>query len=716
MSDEAEETNIDTDPQKILSAISNEVRSEILKLLSRKNPLSFTEIMEERGLDPSQDAGRFGYHLRELRKANLIKGGPEVGYTLTRVGDKVVEFLWTLIDLRRDENYIPVRTSGYTIEHFDKKKIVDSLITEASVPEDLANEIAAETEERLLKANIKYLTAPLIREAVNYILIEKGHENYRHSLTRLGLPPYDIFKNLTRKKDMIENFNPEMIHKLAGDAVMEQYLLLNVLDHDVADGYLSGDFYIPNANYFTLRTNSIHHDIRWFLKDGLKYPKRDNYLTIHKPKNLMQALNLILNLLTLSQNFVSGTQVVDFFNIFLLPYIHGMNDDDIEADIFNFLTNTANTYAARGGQLISCCLECDLEIPEFLGNEGAIGPERGLSGFYGDYVDDLFRFNSILLDILLAGNRNGYPLLNPSQIFKLNMTILTRKEFNPLIYKILKVIEKWGTLNFINTTPSWQNNLVSYTNSLERIENRWKKDFKTNFRAVGNLDWIILNLPRIALESDQIFGKFEKKLNDRLDQCLEALKEKNNEIKKHISIYNNLPFFNYQVNNQNYFDINNSTQSLSYMGIYEAANIFLGVESKFDEKIDFIEQILQYISTYINKKDEEIKQNLNIKQTLAGKWSKTLVKLDTLKFGKDKIYLLQKNDRKYLETNFYNPNIPFLQEIEREAKLQKLLRGGHRVIVPISDEKEEDLRGVLNQILQKDIGFFKFSKFALISK
>ncbi|TFF89209.1 MAG: hypothetical protein EU549_01375 [Promethearchaeota archaeon] len=697
-------------PNKILNAVSNEVRVEILKLLSHKNPLSFTEIMEERGLLPEKDAGRFGYHLRELKKTHLIKGGPESGYQLTYIGEKVVEFLWTLIDLRREEDYIPVRTSGYTIEHFDKSKIIDSLIREANVPKNLADKIAKETEERLMKANIKYLTAPLIREAVNFILIENGYEIYRHNLTRLGLPPYDISKIITREKVVEENFNPETIHKIAGDAIMEQFLLLNILDRDIADGYLSGDFYIPNSNYFILRVNTLHHNFRWFLKEGFKYNPKKNCLGFPKPKKLIHVLNLISNVLGLSQNFVSGTQVIDFFNILLLPYIKQMENDEIRDAIYSFMIDIANTYSARGGKSISCCLSFELEIPKYLQNVKAIGPSGKFTGIYGDYLDELYKFNEIVLEILSDGFNSSYAISNPSQIFKVNKETINNTELKPIINKILNTANKWGNINIVNTTPKWQDETVSYTNTLERIETLWDIDLNSEFSARGNIDWVILNLPRIAIESNGIRQKFNRILDDRLETCQEALGQKNIEMKKNILDYNNLPFFTYKVNGHNYFNLNDSSLSISYLGVFEAANIFLGQNSSFTAKVKFIEEILKYIYDYINHKNEDFDQILNLKQSIMGKWSEDLVKLDLLNFDREKLYLLDEKKQVYCNSNFYKPNLTLDELIKNEAMFHKLLKGGHATILSLKNYPNLNLSIVLDKICDEEIGFVKFVK------
>ncbi|MHA1268822.1 MAG: anaerobic ribonucleoside-triphosphate reductase [Candidatus Helarchaeota archaeon] len=697
-------------PQKILNAISNDVRAEILKLLSMKNPLSFTEMMEERGLNPSQDAGRFGYHLRELKKSKLIKGGPEVGYQLTDIGEKVVEFLWTLIELKYDENYIPVRTSGYTIEHFDKNKIIQSLIKEAAVPEDLAEEIAVETEERLLKANIKYLTAPLIREAVNFILIEKGYENYRHSLTRLGLPPYDITESLRREKKVNDNFNPETIHKLAGDAVMEQYLLLNILEHEVADGYLSGDFHIPNANYFILRSNSLHHDIRWFLLDGLKYCKNTQDFVINKPKNLANVLNLITHLLNISQIFISGNQVIDSFNIFLLPYLKNINEKKIKDILKSFFIDIANSYSSRGGQLISCCIQNDLKIPKYLSELSAIGEDGKELGVYSDYKDDLIKFLNIYTKILVNRTSKSNNNIRPPQIFKIDKKILDDQNLRPIIDNLLKVVNNGGEINFVNTSPTWQDEYVSYTDTLERIEKRWNKDLEDDYTACGNLDWVILNLPRIAIESNKILPKFFTTLNEKMAKCQKALEQKNAELRKNILDYNNLPFFKYKVNNLNYFNIRNSTLSIGYIGLYECINIFLDKDSDFGDKIKFMEEILNYMNGFVKEKDEQLNLNFNIRQAVEGEWSKNLVKLDKLKFGNEKVFTLENKTPKYYEIDFSLDSFSIDEIIKNEEKLQKLVNGGHQTIIPINDQNEDELFVLLKKISNRNIGYFKFVK------
>src|SRR3972149_8924980 len=150
--------------------------------------------MYEASLDRVGDAGKFVYHLKTLRRAGLVaveKGTKK--YAITELGKILVDFsrdLEEYVAVRRGRMF--VRTSRMTIEEFDRSRIAKSLVTEAGMPQSLAAEIAAEAEERLLRFGTAYLTAPLGRELVNTILVERKLEEDRHKLTRLGLPVNDV--------------------------------------------------------------------------------------------------------------------------------------------------------------------------------------------------------------------------------------------------------------------------------------------------------------------------------------------------------------------------------------------------------------------------------------------------------------------------------------------------------------------------------------------
>src|SRR5206468_3340213 len=166
---------------------------------------------------------------KTLRKAGLVsieKGTKK--YSITELGKILVEFsrdLEEYIAVKRGRMF--VRTSRMTIDEFDRTRIARSLVGEAGMPQTLADEVAAEAEDRLLKFGIVYLSAPLIRELVNTILIERKLEEYRHKLTRLGLPVNDVTVLLREAGQ--KHLDANWVQKSAGEKVTEEYVLLNSL-------------------------------------------------------------------------------------------------------------------------------------------------------------------------------------------------------------------------------------------------------------------------------------------------------------------------------------------------------------------------------------------------------------------------------------------------------------------------------------------------------
>jgi DNA-binding transcriptional ArsR family regulator len=160
---------------KILKAVSSPLRLQILNLLFDKGPLSYTELMASLKMNASRDAGRFAYHLKFLLKADLIEADVEARkYFLTELGKMVIDVADKIDKKAFKPKNTLVRTSRLALEEFDANKIANSLVREAQMPAELAQKVAKETEKLLIHSKIKYLTAPLVREVVNAILIEKG--------------------------------------------------------------------------------------------------------------------------------------------------------------------------------------------------------------------------------------------------------------------------------------------------------------------------------------------------------------------------------------------------------------------------------------------------------------------------------------------------------------------------------------------------------------
>ena len=66
--------------------------------------------------------------------------------------------------------------------------------------------------------------------------------------------------------------------------------------------------------------------------------------------------------------------------------------------IQNFIFNCNCALIARGGQTIFSSINIEFDIPDFLKNEPAVGPEGVEVGVYGDYEEEpKYRMENVLL-------------------------------------------------------------------------------------------------------------------------------------------------------------------------------------------------------------------------------------------------------------------------------------------------------------------------------
>jgi len=98
---------------------------------------------------------------------------------------------------------------------------------------------------------------------VNGILVEKGYEDYRHKLTRVGMPVHEVTAAVEGKEQTADS---AAILSKAGQSVIGEYTLLNIFPRDIADAHLSGAIHIDGLGTWILEPNEVSHDMRFFLQ------------------------------------------------------------------------------------------------------------------------------------------------------------------------------------------------------------------------------------------------------------------------------------------------------------------------------------------------------------------------------------------------------------------------------------------------------------------
>ena len=254
----------------IFSVMASPNRIDILRILNSKGPLTYSELKSLAGFKSKKESGKFAYHLRKLLRQSLVAlNKSERRYTITNLG-KLVLSLARQIEERSiiECGKMYVRTSHDSIEEFNSHKIIQSLVREGSLPLELSQKITEEVENRIYKFQTTYLTGSLIREMVNNVLLEHGHEEYRNKLARLGMPVFDIQEMFTNVENL-KNGAEDLLFK-SGKNVLTEYLLTNTLPKDIADAHMAGDIHISNAGLWSVIPDIIFLNLKEFVEHGIQ--------------------------------------------------------------------------------------------------------------------------------------------------------------------------------------------------------------------------------------------------------------------------------------------------------------------------------------------------------------------------------------------------------------------------------------------------------------
>ena len=497
-----------------LKVLGQKIRLDILKKISISViPLSYSALQRE-VLGENSNAINFAFHLKMLKRNNLIDQTEE-GYEITLLGKKIVNSLLSIEQILNEQSKsIMIRTSKYATEPFNLQKIESYLINEGKMEEYHAKQIANEVKERLSKTKIVYLTTPLMREYINGILLENGLEDVRHRLTRLGIPPSEAMK-LIKNIDISPN---EFLMKL-GSVASEEFLLLNLLPKHLADLYLSSEIILLNLNTWSLKPLACYSDCQ----DLLKLHSSHNPNDYNNERDLYRLIDNFFRTLNKIQPFFS---------------------QDILIGNFNELVQILNQHSST--------LLFEILISE-LKRMNKINPQLSLE--FTDSDSGLKVLRHFLTQF-------EDPIEIPFII--LNYSDLSSKTIEQIFSQL--EVEKYFS-NFLFNNSSNHTLLNSLSVDVRRL-NREKE--KNNLKIV--LDKIFINLHAIALNSNKNDDIFEASLIDRLINCFELFN-----VKQEL-IYNKYANQNDGRIIISKESVQDSIKAISFFGLNEAVEYHCGIE------------------------------------------------------------------------------------------------------------------------------------------
>jgi len=689
---------------KVLKAVSSPLRLQILNLLFDKSALSYTELMNQLKMNPKRDAGRFAYHLKFLLKADLVEADVEAKkYYLTDLGKMVLDVADRVEKKAFKPRGMLVRTSHLTMEEFDANKIANSLIKEAKVPAELAQRAAKEAEKRLIKSKTKYLTASLIREIVNGILVEKGYEEYRHKLTRVGMPVHEVTASLESKDNAVDS---ETLLKKAGQTVLEEYTLLNIFPRDIADAHLSGAIHIDNLGTWILKPDEISHDLRFFFQNGLEL---DNpmQVSMEPPIDFESALTIAFNVLLHASKEANQTQTCGYFNVFLAPFAKGAETARIKENLRLFIFNL--------NQYVNATLGLELLTPKLTSEKEAIGPQGKICGKYSDFTQESQLLATLIIEVLLEGSFQK-PILNPKLVIKIDKDTLADEKAKAILLKAHHLATEKGTPYFANATKKEAENTV-FSASGVKLAPDFTGDWETDTLRTGCLGCVTINLPRIAQESEKDKNKFLDLVKERFELAARALGVKNNALKQFGK--NSLPFLLKNASGDTYFRLENCSRIINLAGFKEAVEAFTEKSITSEESRKFAEETIQNLLAFKQKIGRKYGKRLYPAILSNSEASERLAQLDIEKYGVAKVKFSGTREKPYYSTTKRfqvkagEPLTMPPEMFEETQKMKGLNAGGTLDIIDLEgvEFKPEALMDLTRRLIENQfLDFFTYNR------
>jgi len=525
-----------------------------------------------------------------------------------------------------------------------------------------------------------------VKTAKAYILYRKKHEDLRKMAHHLDT--VEIIEGYLHMEDWRVRENANMNYSLQGlnhhisSVIVADYWLNKLYTEPIARAHKHGDFHIHDLS--TLGAYCVGWDLQDLLLTGFRgVPTK---IQSKPPKHLASALGQVVNYIYTLQGETAGAQAFSNFDTYLAPFIRYDNLDYLQVKqlLQEFLFNM-NVSTRVGFQTPFSNITLDLEVPNFMKDQGVIIGGKMTDDTYGDFQEEMNMFNQAFAELMMEGDANGRVFTFPIPTY--NIT----KEFdwdNPVVQKIFEMTAKYGIpyfSNFVNSDmkPEDARSMCCRL----RLDNReLRKRGGGLFGAnplTGSIGVVTINLPRIGYLS-----KDEDEYFERLDRLMDLAKE-SLEIKRKVlerftenGLYPYSKFYlrNVKAAHGQYWK--NHFSTIGLIGMNESLLNFMGVDLLDDEGRRFAIKVMKHMRERLIEYQEETNNFYNLEATPGEGTSYRLARLDKRYYPKIIVANEEavKSGRQPYYTNstqlHVSANIDLFDALELQDELQTLYTGG----------------------------------------
>jgi ribonucleoside-triphosphate reductase len=655
----------------IFSVMASPNRIDILRILNSKGPLTYSELKSLAGFKSKKESGKFAYHLRKLLRQSLVAlNKAERRYTITNLG-KLVLSLARQIEERSiiESGKMYVRTTRHSIEEFNSHKIIQSLVREANMPLEQANKITEEVENKIYKFQTSYLTSSLIRETVNSVLIEHGHEEYRNKLARLGLPASDIVEILNNI-DKVKNGADSIMSK-ASQSVFSEHLMLNILPKDIADMHLNGEISISNSGIWSLLPDTVFLNITDFAEVGLDLKGK-------------------------------------FLNVSRIPAIKNSDDLGIALPILiSLLSREVSTEIVLDG-IIPLLLEDQLREPNEIASRfeniliaSSVAPSYSPAGLPVTTITvQLDKFDKKSIDAVLSGYRS---YIASTPVPRIGICLINNDKLKDYTDAIASIVRTGGIISIL------QNGSRSNNGVRKNIGGKGSG-------TVMTLQSLSINLPRLAYQSNKDETYFRARLALMIKPALSAMSMR----KKAIADLIRKQMIPVIANSAQFIQLGTTNVIINLTGIEESVYKILGHDASNDGA-EILQKVLKTAVDVAAEYGKQLGEDSIGIAMIHDDSATRFATLDSDKYGK--ISLLTSNQQKtvtYSQGLTLNARELLLSDnnkhnsvIKECISIDNILNGGLSLTLDVSElYSDEEVKNAIESAA--DLPFFRLMSRVLV--
>ena len=655
----------------IFSVMASPNRIDILRILNSKGPLTYSELKSLAGFKSKKESGKFAYHLRKLLRQSLVAlNKAERRYTITNLG-KLVLSLARQIEERSiiESGKMYVRTTRHSIEEFNSHKIIQSLVREANMPLEQANKITEEVENKIYKFQTSYLTSSLIRETVNSVLIEHGHEEYRNKLARLGLPASDIVEILNNI-DKVKNGADSIMSK-ASQSVFSEHLMLNILPKDIADMHLNGEISISNSGIWSLLPDTVFLNITDFAEVGLDLKGK-------------------------------------FLNVSRIPAIKNSDDLGIALPILiSLLSREVSTEIVLDG-IIPLLLEDQLREPNEIASRfeniliaSSVAPSYSPAGLPVTTITvQLDKFDKKSIDAVLSGYRS---YIASTPVPRIGICLINNDKLKDYTDAIASIVRTGGIISIL------QNGSRSNNGVRKNIGGKGSS-------TVMSLQSLSINLPRLAYQSNKDETYFRARLALMIKPALSAMSMR----KKAIADLIRKQMIPVIANSAQFIQLGTTNVIINLTGIEESVYKILGHDASNDGA-EILQKVLKTAVDVAAEYGKQLGEDSIGIAMIHDDSATRFATLDSDKYGK--ISLLTSNQQKtvtYSQGLTLNARELLLSDnnkhnsvIKECISIDNILNGGLSLTLDVSElYSDEEVKNAIESAA--DLPFFRLMSRVLV--